>query len=163
MTDKQQQALDKKAENARELGLDYEPAQQEPVAFKQFLSDVHTAAGLVTHGKQCKALGERLGEGVMRYTATPPAAQPAPVQEPVAWINAEKRTFEWNGPVLWNTPTVAILDKIPLYTTPPAQRQWVGLTADEMEGLYQLATYMDDTDYIHMLMMAEAKLKEKNI
>jgi hypothetical protein len=26
-----QQALDKKAENARELGLDYEPAQQEPV------------------------------------------------------------------------------------------------------------------------------------
>ena len=30
--DKRQQALDKKAENARELGLDYEPAQQEPVA-----------------------------------------------------------------------------------------------------------------------------------
>ena len=27
-----QQALDKMAENARELGLDYEPAQQEPVA-----------------------------------------------------------------------------------------------------------------------------------
>ncbi len=26
-------ALDKKAENARQLGLDYEPAQQEPVAF----------------------------------------------------------------------------------------------------------------------------------
>jgi hypothetical protein len=42
------------------------------------------------------------------------------------------------------------------------ERPWVGLTADEMEGLYQLATYMDETDYIHMLMMAEAKLKEKN-
>ena len=28
-----QQALDKMAENARELGLDYEPAQQEPVAY----------------------------------------------------------------------------------------------------------------------------------
>jgi hypothetical protein len=40
--------------------------------------------------------------------------------------------------------------------------EWVGLTADDMEGLYQLATYMDETDYIHMLMMAEAKLKEKN-
>jgi hypothetical protein len=40
-------------------------------------------------------------------------------QEPVAWINAEKRTFEWNGPVLWNTPTVAVLNKIPLYTHPP--------------------------------------------
>lgn len=42
-----------------------------------------------------------------------------PEQEPVAWINAEKRTFEWNGPVLWNTPTVAVLNKIPLYTHPP--------------------------------------------
>ena len=31
--DKRQQALDKKAENARELGLDYEPAQQEPVGW----------------------------------------------------------------------------------------------------------------------------------
>ena len=31
--DKRQQALDKKAENARELGLDYEPAKQEPVAW----------------------------------------------------------------------------------------------------------------------------------
>jgi len=29
--------------------------QGDPVAFKQFLSDVHTAAGLVTHGRQCKA------------------------------------------------------------------------------------------------------------
>ena len=43
-----------------------------------------------------------------------------------------------------------------------AQRTWVGLTADEMEGLVHLATYMDVTDYIHMLMMAEDKLKEKN-
>ena len=42
------------------------------------------------------------------------------------------------------------------------KREWVGLTEDEMETLYQLATYMDDTDHIHMLMMAEAKLKEKN-
>jgi hypothetical protein len=47
----------------------------------------------------------------------------APVREPVAWIDAEKRTFEWNGPVLWNTPTVAVLDKIPLYTTPPAAQR----------------------------------------
>ena len=42
------------------------------------------------------------------------------------------------------------------------KREWIGLTADEMETLYQQATYMDDTDHIHMLMMAEAKLKEKN-
>ena len=35
-----QQALDKKAENARELGLDYEPVQQEPVAWEQFYPDI---------------------------------------------------------------------------------------------------------------------------
>jgi len=45
---------------------------------------------------------------------------------------------------------------------PCIAKQWIGLTADEMEGLYQTATYMDETDYIHMLMMAEEKLKEKN-
>ena len=33
------EALDKKAENARELGLDYEPAQQEPVDFALLLRE----------------------------------------------------------------------------------------------------------------------------
>lgn len=41
------------------------PAGREP-EFDQFLSDVMTAAGLVTHGKQCKQLGERLGAAVMK-------------------------------------------------------------------------------------------------
>ena len=40
-----QQALDKKAENARELGLDYEPAQQEPVAWKWQQAPIRTAWG----------------------------------------------------------------------------------------------------------------------
>lgn len=35
--------------------------------YSQFLTDVMTAAGLVSHGKQCKALGERLGAGAMKY------------------------------------------------------------------------------------------------
>lgn len=39
------EALDKKAENARELGLDYEPAQQEPVALKWQQSPIRTAWG----------------------------------------------------------------------------------------------------------------------
>ena len=41
----------------------------------QFLSDVLTAAGLITHGKRCKALGERLSDMVMRLRTAP---QPAP-------------------------------------------------------------------------------------
>ena len=36
-----QQAFDKKAENARELGLDYEPAQQEPLRVAKVGQRVH--------------------------------------------------------------------------------------------------------------------------
>jgi hypothetical protein len=83
----------------------------------------------------------------------------APVQEPVAWINAEKRTFEWNGPVLWNTPTVAVLNKIPLYTTPPAaQRQWVGLTDEDI--IKCTPTWGGTVEDVARAI--EAKLKEKN-
>ena len=42
--------------------------------FKQFLSDVLTAAGLVTHGKKCKDLGRRLGEMSMRLRTAPKTA-----------------------------------------------------------------------------------------
>jgi hypothetical protein len=37
-----------------------------------FLSDVMTAAGLVSHGKQCKALGDRLADAVMAILASAP-------------------------------------------------------------------------------------------
>ena len=72
--------------------------------------------------------------------------------EPVGW--AEHGVINWLADKQFNHTSF-------LYAT-PSQRTWVGLTADEMESLYQQATYMDDTDHIHMLMMAEAKLKEKN-
>ena len=39
-----------------------QPMERESAEFGRFLSDVLTAAGLVTHGKQCKALGERLAD-----------------------------------------------------------------------------------------------------
>jgi hypothetical protein len=54
-------ALDKMAENARELGLDYEPAVQK----RNF----------------CERCGKRLGGEGHIHTCTPPAAQPAPVQD----------------------------------------------------------------------------------
>jgi hypothetical protein len=72
-----EQALDKKAENARELGLDYEPVQ-EPVAY--------------------------LCENAVGH-----------------------KYFRWKKPSSEFKP-------IALYTTPlAAQRQWVGLTDEEMD------------------------------
>ncbi len=129
---------------------------QDTVAFKQFLSDVHTAAGLVTHGEQCKALGERLGEGVMRYTATPPAAQ---VQEPVAWRawfdadNGARWLF-----TLWPEEERLDVKWEPLYIA--AQRQWVGLTEEELDGIY--AANGGTRTRKQIAAAIEAKLKGKN-
>lgn len=54
-----------------------QPAQQEPVAFSQFLSDVVTAAGLLSHGKTDKTLAARISEFAFRLRLSPqPQAQP---------------------------------------------------------------------------------------
>ena len=42
--------------------------------------------------------------------------------EPVAYINVEKRSLEWASPTRWLTPTVAKMERVALYTSPP-QRQ----------------------------------------
>ena len=38
--------------------------------------------------------------------------------KPVAFINVEERKLEWATPMTWHTPTIAKMDKIPLYTKP---------------------------------------------
>ena len=48
-----------------------QPAQQEPVAFSQFLSDVVTAAGLLSHGKTDKSLAARISEFAFRLRTSP--------------------------------------------------------------------------------------------
>jgi hypothetical protein len=65
-----QDALDKMAENARELGLSYEPAQQEPVA--QCTNSDTWNCKYCRKTETCEALEDP------RNFATPPAAQPAP-------------------------------------------------------------------------------------
>jgi len=42
--------------------------------------------------------------------------------EPVAYINVEERKLEWATPTRWETPTVAVMDKVPLYTAPPQRK-----------------------------------------
>lgn len=83
-------------------------------------------------------------------TALRTAIAEADKQEPVAWANINKHgdiTHTNNKRMPWS--------KTPLYTTPPAaQRQWVGLTDEEID---------EWTPEIHSVIQAiEAKLKEKN-
>ena len=47
----------------------------------------------------------------------------------------------------------------PLYTTPQAQRPWVGLTRDEYDAICDSHSAMSDLNFLEDI---EAKLKEKN-
>jgi hypothetical protein len=78
-------------------------------------------------------------------------AQPAPVQEPVAWIEHHKGgdNLEWDNPGGKCTA---------LYITPPAaQRQWVGLTPTERKQIEKRYVFVEDA-----IRLTEAKLKENN-
>jgi hypothetical protein len=89
------------------------------------------------------------------------AAQPAPVQEPVAWA------VHYNGPIPLFTKTKAEAEAwggdhiLPLYTTPPvAQRQWRGLTDKEFEEIIMSAP--NATVPVVLWQLIQDKLKEKN-
>jgi hypothetical protein len=84
--------------------------------------------------------------------------EPKPEPEPVAWMNeGDIGKTDWK---VWahGKPTATI----PLYTTPP-QREWQGLTDEEILEEYR-QSYGDDgnlTD-VYFARAIEAKLKEKN-
>ena len=54
------------------------------------------------------------------------------MSKPVAYINVEERKLEWAEPITWHTPTIAKMDKIPLYTHPVKE-----LTDEEIMQLYE--------------------------
>jgi hypothetical protein len=178
---KQARALDKKAENARELGLDYEPDYKVTVVDDQHPNGVPL---------------EQWG-------------RPAPVQEPVAWAHKEglEKINDFDASIYARG---GFDDAVPLYINPPAQptpadpfvaedvalknylkdcedhmidpdvggafhfawnnrtppaaqRQWVGLTDDERGKVYADWRWSDGgTSNLALCEAIEAKLKEKN-
>jgi hypothetical protein len=105
----------------------------------------------VAHCTKYGCIPERIGK-------PKPAAQPAFVQEPVAWMT-QARNFVH---VMEFTEAEAKLyGWMPVYTSPPAaQRQWVGLTDDERLEVAEI----DGADewFWKVCKAIEAKLKEKN-
>jgi hypothetical protein len=127
-----QQALDKKAENARELGLDYEPAQQEPWLLEttQTLAK-NLAREFYPEVTQWECLNDLAGVISQIDNMTTGLMRKPAQQEPVAYLceNAVgHQYFRWKKPSSTYKP-------IALYTSPPAHRAWVGLTTEEIEKL----------------------------
>ena len=111
--------------------------EQEPVAWEQFYPDI---------GKPQIAFNAE----VIGYVA------PQPKQEPLAWISTgTARMIHWTS----DKPAYGD-DWVPLYITPP-QREFVGLTDDEIEqGCKE--SWVTEQAFQSAVWWAEAKLKEKN-
>jgi hypothetical protein len=99
------------------------------------------------------------GKDWLELYTTPPA-QPA-AQEPVAWIFKPNSELLWPDEVERKNP-FELNEYVPLYTTPPAaQRQWVGLTDEELKDI-ELGCHKTLFGKIEAMQKVEAKLKEKN-
>ena len=79
-------------------------------------------------------------------------------QEPIAYINVEKRTLEFAKNIFWHTPTVANLDRIPLFT----QRTWSGLTDEEIAQAIESINMLHGDYPTEIAYAIEAKLMELN-
>jgi hypothetical protein len=146
-------ALDWMANNARDLGLDYEPAVQE----RNF----------------CERCGKRLGGDGHIHTCTPPAAQPAPVQDLPFGVGGGLvaiKTLLGRDPCVHANTAIEMIDAI-LKEHPAAQKPWVGLTDDELvAAIYELEGFafgldngnVSDKIVVEYARLVEAKLKEKN-
>ena len=107
-----------------------------------------------TQGK-CAECGKKSSDGYALYCVK----CLEPKQEPVAIVQQE--AFG-RGQVLWIKPHLDVLDGTSLYTAPP-QREWVGLTDDEIKILAtQGRTDFAKPAWEEYALAIEAKLKEKN-
>jgi hypothetical protein len=110
----------------------------------------------------CGTIYKTAGEGRVPLTA----AQPAPVQqEPVAWGVFEGGNLHDMFFTREEADNMAHLKGLhaeirPLTTPPAAQRQWVGLTQQEVQEIHD--TYHKRMGPQEFAAILEAKLKEKN-
>lgn len=95
--------------------------------FRQFLSDVLTAAGLIEHGKQSKALADRLAIGVQNYRTV--ALQPEAA--PRLTVDALRGEFErrYRGSV------AATRLESGIYLSPTVEREWRAFVRQHMEPM----------------------------
>lgn len=94
------------------------------------------------------------------------AQQPAQRQEPYGWhtedhlTDRSATTYSKDVADRWKSKGWPVT---PFYTSPPAQRTWVGLTGEDFDFLVPYCgNDFDLQDYKDFARAIEAKLKEKN-
>ena len=147
-----QDALNKMAENARELGLDYEPAVQEGRDWSLLEA---TQESLREHMAEIKRLK---------------AAQPAPLTCKHEWFRTgamEPGECRCINCGMWNTTTPPAPQPVPVKTYsggkpwPVQPKPWVGLTDEDIEQGHK-ESWVDKQAFESAVWWAEKKLKEKN-
>ena len=161
---KQARALDKKAENARELGLDYEPA------------DGTQVSKVWWDGEKLMAKPIPL-EDIYQPAPKCTRSHPHENMDSMCELRTEiARLRNENERV--HVENRRLIDRIETIDVPPAaQRQWVGLTDEEIDLFVNGRGNEDDDDYVEptgdgfgltdadlveLVRRAEAKLKERN-
>ena len=138
------EALEKKAENARELGLDYEPVAE---TMRQML-EVQGQHGNWNYDSYMHGLYN----GMEYMVALAEKREPKFRDAPETWLaKHEVKRDNFN-----NTE--------PLTEVIPPQRTWVGLTDEERNKLWREVVGWGDPshDDEDLMKAIEAKLKEKN-
>jgi hypothetical protein len=82
-------------------------------------------------------------------------------QEPVAWTSPHGGFLSANYINNFASGLDKEIHNIPLYTSPPAQRTWVGLTDEELSEVYNQADW-DTVNGWEYERAIEAKLRSKN-
>jgi hypothetical protein len=98
------------------------------------------------------------------YT-TPPAAQAAPVQEPVVFYrcNGCGHAYEQVHPTSCDCMDAGGFDRVEYFTTPPAaQRPWVGLTDEDVNRESAPITSQMKLAFHAGMYVAQQVLKERN-
>ena len=144
-------ALERMAENERELGLDYmEPGQpaQQPVVEHPPCQGMNCGITRTDqeHSLECQAEhAAAIAGGQFVKTAQQ--------QEPVATVTSESGnpnvSMSW-----WHEPALPV--GTPLYTSPPASKPWVALTSEDK---VEILRARGEASVLHL---TEAKLREKN-
>ncbi len=168
--EKTQRVLDKMAENARELGLDYEPVQAEKQApfgylwptgrhpefrFTQQLRDGVEGTPVYTLQPQREPPDDGFTQALIERDEYHAIADE--LAEIIAHITGEDIGEHTSANFPWRNALDAAENWL-CHPTPP-QREWVGLTEEEVNELEEDQTLETTHDFISAI---EAKLKEKN-